>query len=57
MLNDKNTLYPAIIQDKKFVTGSSNLLLQNSAQLLKITVFSLQELISLPIGICQILNS
>ena len=64
MLNDKKLPYILpIFHDNKFITDfskkaiSSILFLQNSAQLLKITVFSLHQLIPLPTSTWQTLNS
>ena len=63
MLNDKKVpCIPPIFHDNKFVTGFSrkvylfNSFLQNSDQLLKITVLSPHQLILLPISTWQTLN-
>ena len=57
MVNEKKVpCSPPIFHNKKFVTGLSkkaslfNSFLQNSAQFLKITVFSPYQLIPLPIN-------
>ena len=62
-LNDKkNYCIPSIIHGSKFVidfikkVDLIDSFFQNSAQLLKITVFSLHQLIPLLISTCQILN-
>ena len=64
MLNDKKgPCIPSIFCDSKFATDFSKklisliLFLQNSAQLLKITVFSPHQLFPLPISTWQTLNS
>ena len=63
MLNDKRVpCIPPIFHDNKFITDFSkkadlfNSFLQNSAQLLKITVFFPHQLIPLPTSTWQTLN-